>query len=89
MNVVVLKMSNGDELIARALPAPSSHFSHVMKLVVHQAPDGRVGMSMMPYIATAKYDSVCINKDHIVATGEVEAGVEKKYIEQTSGIALM
>ena len=88
MNVVCLKMSNGDELVARQIDLDGYTFSHVMQVFVQQGQDGRMGMGMMPYMHTVKGDTVTIAPSHIVAAAEVDAEIEKNYLQRTSGIAL-
>jgi hypothetical protein len=90
MNVVCLKMSNGDELIGRKVTRFSGGhtYSHVMQVFVQQGPDGRMGMGMMPYMHTIKGDEILLNSDHIIAVGDVDTDIEKNYLQRTSGIAL-
>ena len=88
MNVVCLKMSNGDELVARQVDLGGNRFSHVMQVFVQQGQDGRMGMGMMPYMHTLSGDQIMLNSDHIVAVCSVEAEIEKNYLQRTSGIAL-
>ena len=88
MNVLCLKMSNGDELIGRVVDPTGYTFSHVMQVFVQQGQDGRMGMGMMPYMHTISGDTVTIDPVHIVARGNVEAEIEKNYLQRTSGIAL-
>lgn len=86
MNVVCLKMSNGDELVARSLG--NFEYSHVMQVFVQQSQDGRMGMGMMPYMHTLKGDTIRLNESHILAIANVETEIEKNYLQRTSGIAL-
>lgn len=89
MNVVCLKMSNGDELIARNVGYRGEfEYSHVMQVFVQQGQDGRMGIAMMPYIHTLKGDYVRFDGRLIVAIGEVDPEIEKNYLQRTSGIAL-
>lgn len=88
MNVVCLKMSNGDELIARAVEGSIGAYSHVMQVFVQQGQDGRMGMGMMPYMHTLKSDRVRFNENHILVIGDVDPDIEKNYLQRTSGIAL-
>ena len=87
MNVVCLKMSNGDELVAREIER-FVEYSHVMQVFVQQGQDGRMGMGMMPYMHTIRGDTIRINGAHIVSEGQVDAEIEKNYLQRTSGIAL-
>lgn len=88
MNVVCLKMSNGDELIARAVEESVNTYTHVMQVFVQQSQDGRMGMGMMPYMHTIKGDTIRIDDMHVVAIGEVDPDIEKNYLQRTSGLAL-
>lgn len=90
MDVVCLKMSNGDELVARKVSqfTASNVYSHVMQVFMQQTRDGQMGMGMMPYMHTAKGDVIHFNDSHIVAVCEVDSDIEKNYLQRTSGIAL-
>lgn len=88
MNVVCLKMSNGDELVARQVDLGGNRFSHVMQVFVQQGQDGRMGMGMMPYMHTISGDTITIEPAHIVVRGKVDTEIEKNYLQRTSGIAL-
>lgn len=89
MNVVCLKMSNGDELIARQIDLDGYTFSHVMQVFVQQGQDGRMGMGMMPYMHTIKGDTMRISPEHmVVPPSSVDTEIEKNYLQRTSGIAL-
>ena len=89
MNVICLKMSNGDELVARKVEDAISTYSHVMQVFVQQTREGGMGMGMMPYMHTIKGDVIQIDDMHIVAIGEVDPDIEKNYLQRTSGIALV
>lgn len=88
MNVICLKMSNGDELIGRVVDPLSYTLSHVMQVFVQQTREGGMGMGMMPYMHTIKGDTITIDEAHIVVAGEVDPDIEKNYLQRTSGIAL-
>ena len=88
MNVVCLKMSNGDELVAREIER-FAEYSHVMQVFVQQGQDGRMGMGMMPYMHTIKGDTIRISPEHVaVPPSSVDTEIEKNYLQRTSGIAL-
>ena len=87
MDVVCLKMSNGDELIARVVPDVVSTYSHVMQVFVQQTRDG-MGMGMMPYMHSLKGNEIRIDDAHIVAVGQVDSDIEKNYLQRTSGIVI-
>lgn len=87
MNVVCLKMSNGDELIARCVDLGGNRFSHVMQIFVQQGKDGRMGMGMMSYMHSLHGDTITLAREHIVAQCNVEPEIEKNYLQRTSGIA--
>lgn len=86
MNIVCLKMSNGDELIARH--AGGTVYSHVMHVFVQQGKDGRMGMGMIPWVHSMAGDELSIPDQHIVCSVDVDPEIEKNYLQRTSGIAL-
>lgn len=86
MNTIGLKLSNGDELLARV--TSSGSYSHVYVVGMQQTPDGRVGMGMLPYITSNQDVEVTINPDHIVCTFELDVQIQKSFLQKTSGIAL-
>jgi hypothetical protein len=86
MNTLGLKLSNGDELIARV--TPTGTYTHVYVVGMQQTPDGRIGMGMLPYITSNQDVEVNINPSHIVCTFELDAQIQKTFLEKTSGIAL-
>lgn len=86
MNTIGLKLSNGDELLARV--TPDNTYSHVYVIGMQQAPDGRVGMGLIPYITSNQDVAVNINPAHIVCTFELDSAINKSFLERTSGIAL-
>lgn len=88
MNVVCLKMSNGDELVAREVYPEQHTYSHVMQVFVQQGQDGRMGMGMMPYMHTLRGNIISIAPAHIVAQSDVDSDIERNYLQRTSGIAL-
>lgn len=88
MNVVCLKLSNGDELVAREVCPEKYTYSHVMQVFVQQSQDGRMGMGMLPYMHTLKGDVISIAPAHIVVQADVDPDIEKNYLQRTSGLAL-
>lgn len=86
MNTIGIKMSNGDELIARV--TDNGNYSHVYMIGMQQLPDGRVGMGMLPYITSNNDVEIAINHNLVVCTFDVDPAIEKSFLEKTSGIAL-
>lgn len=87
MQVIGIKFSNGDEVLAR-YEQQNNQYSHLYLVGLQQAPDGRVALGMMPYITSNNDVSVSINESLIVCRFDPEPAIVKSYLEKTSGIAL-
>jgi hypothetical protein len=87
-DVVAIKLSTGEELIARrtnendetiTLDRPSI-------IALGQRPDGSIGIQLMPWFASNQDSEVIIWKNHIVAETEPNDDLAKGYIKETTGI---
>jgi hypothetical protein len=90
MNVIAMKMTNGDELIGRleAELKDCYEVSHLQHTMLQQGRDGQFGLAMMPYLVTNTDAKVQIHKSHVVCVFDPELEIEKNYLQRTSGIAL-
>ncbi|NBR61451.1 MAG: hypothetical protein EBT86_07340 [Actinobacteria bacterium] len=85
-DVVSLKISSGEEVIARFIGEDKEYF-HVTKpnvLMMNQQ-----GMGMVPFMITSNPDQdYAIAKQNIIAISFTDNDVGKLYLSKTSGIAL-
>lgn len=100
MQVVVLKLSSGEEIIGRTTRSFSAVgiISEVNKVITlekvrviapMQTPDGRINVSLMPYVFSNIDADVDILPAHIVGIPyAVSSSMEQSYLEQTTSIKL-
>jgi hypothetical protein len=87
MQVYGIKLSNGDEILAR-YDYSTNKYTQLFLVGLQQTPDGRMGLGMMPYITSNNDATVEINPDLIVCRFVPEEAITKSYLEKTSGIIL-
>jgi hypothetical protein len=93
-NVIVLKLSTGEEIIGyeEDISAEKISISKARVLVVGgQAPDGRVALQMFPWILSAPDATVDVWRDHImvrVPEKDLPPDAVKGYMAKTSSIQL-
>lgn len=89
-SVKVLKLTTGEELIARVkderdlitLEQPMT----LQAMPTGQA--GQMGFALVPWLMSAKSDSVTISITCVIAQVEPKDDVEKNYLSQISGLIL-
>ena len=90
MNVVTLKLINGDEIIGREISDSTDkiELSNVFVLRLHQTADGQVGVGMMPWMVSndgvIKFDRRNILAGPFTPPDDMERG----YWSQSSGLQL-
>lgn len=90
MNVVTLKLINGDEIIGREVGRSTAkiELSKVFVLRLHQTSDGQVGVGMMPWMisndAEIEFDRRNILAGPFIPPSDMERG----YLSQSSGLQL-
>ena len=90
MNVITLKLINGDEIIGREVGSTTDNIelSKVFVLRLHQGPDGQVGVGMMPWMISndgeIKFDRRNILAGPFTPPYEMERG----YLSQSTGVQL-
>lgn len=88
MKISVLKLSSGEEVIARENESlTGSTYSKPMMLQMMQTQSG-MGVTMVPYIMSAPDATIEINPNVIVCKVDASKQVEDAYLQQTSGIDL-
>lgn len=90
MNVVTLKLINGDEIIGRGAGSSTNKIvlAKVFVLRLHQTADGQVGVGMMPWMisndAEIEFDRRNILAGPFIPPSDMERG----YLSQSSGLQL-
>ena len=85
MNVVILKMTNGEELLAKeTLENGISQYSKVRALRVNNQGEG----GLVPWITLNPDAKISISNSNIAAKVLASIEVEKSYLETTSEILL-
>jgi hypothetical protein len=83
--VYSIKISNGDELVAKVVANDDNTITLSSPLTVLPSPQG---IQLMPSLFTAEMDAVVtVNKTNITLFAEVRDQVRDSYIESTTGIA--
>lgn len=90
MNVVTLKLINGDEIIGREVGRSTDKITLTKTFVLrlHQTTDGQVGVGMMPWMisndAEIEFDRRNILAGPFIPPSDMERG----YLSQSSGLQL-
>ena len=86
-DVLVFKLANGDECVAKLIEQTDTEFVVTKPCTVIP---GAKGIALVQSLFTGKLDvDIRIDKKHIIMSAPVVAEIEKYYIETTSGIALV
>lgn len=86
MQVMILKMHSGEELIANL---SGNTYSKIRVFHVAEDMNGNARAGLMPWILSAPDASLEINENHISAQFEAPAEIERAYLEATTSIALV
>lgn len=85
-DVITLKLTSGEELIARFEEDTASGVKISKPMVLSMTPKG---VGMMPYLFTVNPDTdVTINHSAISVTAKTDADFAKQYMSSTTGIEL-
>lgn len=84
--VVTVKLSNGEELIARFEEETDTDL--VLSKVVVLAP-GAQGIGMVPWLMSSEPSKIKLNKSIILTHATTQKEIADKYIEMTSSIKLV
>ena len=89
MDVLCLKMSNGDELIAEFVNEEKTDvvIKRPRVLQGYQTERG-FQMGLIPWFISSPDETFVVSKNHIVASKEAPADISKAYMQQVSGIQL-
>lgn len=93
MNMSILKMSDGTDVLVKIIDDNNTNFLLVEKarvVVFQQNPEsGQVGVAFPPWSQVAGDSEIEINRSHIVMTlNTLPKALEDAYLANTSGIAL-
>lgn len=84
-DIVILKMINGDEVIARFESDNSASVKISRPLAITIGPQG---LGMMPWVFLAKEEEFVILKDQFFLMVNAKEDAAKQYMQGTTGIAL-
>lgn len=93
IEVVVLKLSTGEEIISRVVSYVAENNTivldrpRVMHIVPGRGPD-QVGMTLIPFMIGNQEGEVKIYRNHVVAETTPPRELVDGYLQNTSGIAL-
>lgn len=85
-DVVSLKLTNGDELIARFEDETNDDITICKPLAITAGPQG---LGMMPWIFLGDKETITIKKMHVFATVPSKKDASDQYMQGTTGIALV
>ena len=92
MNVVTLKLINGDEIIGREVDDDTTDntilMSKVFVLRLHQSQDGSVGVAMMPWMISADGEIEFDRRNILAGPFTPPSDMERGYLSQSSGLQL-
>jgi len=86
IDIITLKLTSGEEVIGRYMGKGAHGIT--MKKPVCLAP-GKEGFGMIPWMMSADAEEVSIAEGSIIAMSDTIEEIAKKYIEVTSGLALV
>ena len=90
MNVVTLKLINGDEIIGREISDSTDkiELSKVFVLRLHQTADGQVGVGMMPWMISNDAEIEFDRRNILAGPFTPPSDMERGYLSQSSGLQL-
>lgn len=96
MEVIAIKLTNGEELIARCVNAVEYSSGHTATLTIEmprviglQETAQGMGLGFMPYTLANPDATMTITNAHFIAVYPPKPEIEKAYLSQTSKIKLM
>lgn len=89
-NVVLIKLSSGDEIIAKATELDSRYTEIKNPLMVVMKPKGKdeVEVSFVPFMALAEDDVVLILSAHIIAVAQPKDETIKGYLQSIGDVLI-
>jgi hypothetical protein len=91
-DIVSLKISNGDEFIAKYVESNDTHItvSKPMLMVLGQTQTGQPGVQMMPFfmLGADKDGTFPINKNHVVCMVLSNSEAKAGYTQATTGLTI-
>ena len=90
MNVVTLKLINGDEIIGREVSGSTNKITmtKVFVLRLHQGPDGQVGVGMLPWMISEDGEIEFDRRNILAGPFSPPHEMERGYLSQSSGLQL-
>ena len=90
MNVITLKLINGDEIIGREVGSTTNSITldKVFVLRLHQTQDGSVGVGMMPWMISEDGEIEFDKRNILAGPFAPPHDMERGYLSQSSGLQL-
>lgn len=90
MNVITLKLTNGDEIIGREVSSSTNKITmtKVFVLRLHQGPDGSVGVGMMPWMISKDGEIEFDRRNVLAGPFSPPHDMVRGYLSQSSGLQL-
>ncbi len=90
MSIQVIKMSNGEEIIAKVSSGDKGYIVATQARSVRMMPDGKGGaqLGLIPFVILNPDGSIPLNENLIVGRAPATNEVEKLYLSEVSGIQL-
>ena len=90
MNIVTLKLINGDEIIGREVGSSTNKITltKVFVLRLHQTADGQVGVGMMPWMISNDAEIEFDRRNILAGPFTPPSEMERGYLSQSSGLQL-
>ena len=90
-DVKVLKLITGEEVIARTNEGENNLVSLNKPMILRPVPgtsSGQIGFALVPWLMSAKDETIQISTKHILVEVEASNQVQKNYLEVVTGLSL-
>lgn len=89
MDVIVLKLSSGEELIARGKNTGDAWKVERPRVIVMAPTQQGIQIAIMPWMAANVDGTYDIDDSHVITHGKPTDNLEKQYLQQTTTIELV
>ncbi len=87
-DVKVLKLTTGEEVIARVEQQRDYMMLEKPMTMAPVPAPGQMGFAMVPWMMAAKGDFIQLSLSHIVVETEAKSEIEKNYLASITGLSL-
>lgn len=91
VEVVALKLSTSEELVARVVKRGDKTIilDKPRAIALMPGQQGQMGMTLIPFMASNQDGEITLNNSHVVAETKPAKDLEDGYLQNTSGIQLV